>query len=59
VTRPFGDVFAQWKDIGREYGPPTDLPNTDAGKRLIELGLDDETMVSRLRITATPIRCAA
>lgn len=45
------EVFAPWSDIGKEYGPPAGLPNTDAGKRLIDLGLDDETQVSRLRIT--------
>lgn len=48
---PLKDVFAPWSEVGKEYGPPSGLPNTDAGKRFIELGLDDETKVSRLRIT--------
>ncbi|GIG93149.1 hypothetical protein [Plantactinospora endophytica] len=37
-------------DLGKDYGEPARLPNRDARKRLEELGLADETCVSRLRI---------
>jgi hypothetical protein len=37
-------------DPGKDYGDPARLPNRDAIKRLNELGLADETNVSRLRI---------
>lgn len=36
--------------IGKDYGDPAKLPNPDARARLVELGLADETRISRLRI---------
>ncbi|MCX5066732.1 hypothetical protein OOJ91_12660 [Micromonospora lupini] len=36
---------------GKDYGDPARLPNKAAKDRLVELGLIDETCVSRLRIS--------
>jgi hypothetical protein len=37
-------------DPGKDYGDPARLPNRDARDRLSDLGLIDETCISRLRI---------
>jgi len=37
-------------DPGKDYGDPAALPNKQARRRLEEIGLSDETNISRLRI---------
>ena len=47
-----GEVFQpKGKQLGVDYGPPGNIPNSAARARLTELGLSDETNISRLRIT--------
>ena len=45
-----GEVFRPPTGPGVDYGDPALLPNTDAYQRLVDLGLSDETNISRLRI---------
>jgi hypothetical protein len=44
------DVFAPGSEMGKTYAVDH-LPNTDAANRLVELQLDDQTEIARLRIS--------
>lgn len=45
-----GEVFRPSTGPGVDYGDPALLPNNSTYERLTELGLNDETNISRLRI---------
>lgn len=49
-TMKCSEIFSPGSEVGKIY-PVADLPNMQAGKRLEELELDDQTEIARLRIT--------
>lgn len=48
------EVFRPDADLGVDYGDPANLPNEAAKQRLRDLGLMDETCISRLRFGSRP-----
>ncbi|MDX1890113.1 hypothetical protein [Mycolicibacterium sp. 050158] len=44
------ELFAPGSEEGKRY-PAQELPNVDAISRLVELELDDQTEIARLRIS--------
>jgi hypothetical protein len=47
------EVFRPDRNLGKDYGEPANLLNREARRRLEELGLMDETQISRLRFGNT------